>query len=75
MKLEDIIKMEGVVLLYDEHIPCSKWKMGHIVKVYLDSCNRVCQVLVLYGEQGQKYARYYLKSNNAFTLTRVVLWL
>jgi len=39
MKLEDNFKMEDVVLLYDEHIPCSMWKMGHIVKVYLDSCN------------------------------------
>ena len=38
--------MDDVVLLYDEHVLCSSWKMGHIVEVYLDSCNRVRQVLV-----------------------------
>ena len=46
MKVEKNFNVDDVVLLYDEHIPCSRWKMGRIVEVYLDSCNRVRQVLV-----------------------------
>jgi len=45
-KLEKNYKVKDVVLLYDEHVPRSKWKMGRIVEVYPDSCNRVRQVLV-----------------------------
>ena len=40
------LKGDHVVLLDDEHVPHSKWKMGRIVEVYPDSCNRVRQVLV-----------------------------
>ena len=45
-KLEKDYKVNDVVLLDDEHVPHSKWKMGRIVEVYPDSCNRVRQVLV-----------------------------
>jgi len=69
----------------------SKWKMWccYTTNTYLAACGKwvillryiwtavtVHQVLVLCGEQGQKYAGYYLKCNNACMLTRVVfcLW-
>jgi len=45
-KLEKNYKVNDVVLLCDEHVPRSKWKMGLIVEVYPVSCNRVHQVLV-----------------------------
>jgi len=45
-KLEKNYKVNDVVLIYDEHVPRSKKKMGRTVEVYTDSCNRVCQVLV-----------------------------
>ena len=71
MKLEKNFKVNDVVLIYDEHIPHSKWKMARIVEEYPDSYNRVRQVLVLYGDQRQNYAGYYLKGN-ACTQARVV---
>jgi len=71
MKLEKNFKVNDVVLLYDEHIPRSKWKMTRIVEEYPDSYNKVRQVLVLYGHQRQNYAGYYLKGN-ACTQARVV---
>ena len=39
-KLEKNYKVNDVVLLYDEHVPRSKWKLGRIVEVYPDRCNK-----------------------------------